>query len=395
MKFSSTILFYFAFFLIHLTKLGWLVSIPAVYFYISSFVNKVFQYRPAFIVYVLLFYSFIQIIVKTGFQNLGFSAVLDAKLLMMFGIFLFFFSFSRFYKVNINYYLQTVIASLFLYFLLFYLIQGNLVNFVLIRGDIGAVVIIAFCYLIPFSKEQIKKNIIWIFLGLLLMAIFQGRASILVGCIILGYFIYISLVHKAIEKKIFSLYLFLFATFLMVAVFIFSSRAFDISESFSGITVIESEARLMALYVLYEVLNKMTISEIIFGNGLGVDYSQNIQCNLKFVCLHMQNIMTGNQGIYPAIGFHNEWIRIFVTFGIVGIVLTFAFFYYLWAKIRIEDSVLLKQKKIRFQLLLISSVCLMFSHGVLGTTITGFIILSTLALGYSDIQKESKLRYEI
>ena len=122
-------------------------------------------------------------------------------------------------------------------------------------------------------------------------------------------------------------YFFLGAIFIGLISLVFFSRASDISSNF-GVSAIESEARLLAFIVFYDVANSFTISEWLFGRGFGIDFSTNINCSrvLPLVCFHMENIIMGNNGIYPAIGFHNELIRILVTTGLFGLIFDIYFF---------------------------------------------------------------------
>tara|TARA_A100001015_G_C14878709_1_gene667442 strand:- start:642 stop:1154 length:513 start_codon:yes stop_codon:yes gene_type:complete len=158
-------------------------------------------------------------------------------------------------------------------------------------------------------------------------------------------------------------------------------RAEDISNSW-GVGVIESEARIMALYVFYEVLQQMSLMQLIFGSGFGIDYSENVECNFRFMCLHMQNIAIGNADTYPAVGFHNELIRVFLTTGLVGLMIFMISISSFWKSTTLDSSSEGLKNLLYMRSVVIIIMASMFSHGIIGTTITGFVLLFTLAVLY-------------
>ena len=91
----------------------------------------------------------------------------------------------------------------------------------------------------------------------------------------------------------------------------------------------------------------------------------------------------GNNGIYPAIGFHNELIRILVTTGLFGLMLIFLFLSSLWRKKINSISEANQIYAIRLNSLIVLFTISTFSHGILGSTITSFVILSAMATTYS------------
>ena len=138
----------------------------------------------------------------------------------------------------------------------------------------------------------------------------------------------------------------------------------------------------MALYVFYEVWQQMTFTQYLFGSGFGVDYSENVECSFRFMCLHMQNIAIGNADTYPAVGFHNELIRIFLTTGFFGVALFLFFLSSLWKSVEPNQSFESLKNHLYLRSMIIIVLTSMFSHGIIGTTITGFALLFTIAVLY-------------
>ena len=120
---------------------------------------------------------------------------------------------------------------------------------------------------------------------MLLFVIYQGRASILVATVVLIYFVVFAIRNKMISKRIFPIFV-LFPLFVaLIMLQLMYARASDISASWD-VGVLESEARIMALYVFYEVLQQMSTMQYLFGSGFGVDYSENVECYFRFICAY-------------------------------------------------------------------------------------------------------------
>ncbi len=379
MKISKGNSFFLIFFMIHILKLGWLVALPNIYFYISSVLNRAWSHKPMLYVFIFIIYSFLLFI--PNITNLSTATLLDLKPIIMLGILPYFFIFSKKVNVNLQDFSKCIVVVIYFYIcvqlLLFQEIEGK----ILIRGDVGILALISFIFFIPFNSAELKNNFIWIVLVIGLFLIYQGRASIVVATIVLTYFVAFAIKHKLISKQIFPLFILLPLIISALMIQLMYMRAEDISNSW-GVGVIESEARIMALYVFYEVLQQMSLMQLIFGSGFGIDYSENVECNFRFMCLHMQNIAIGNADTYPAVGFHNELIRVFLTTGLVGLMIFMISISSFWKSTTLDSSSEGLKNLLYMRSVVIIIMASMFSHGIIGTTITGFVLLFTLAVLY-------------
>ena len=77
MKISKGNSFFLIFFMIHILKLGWLVALPNIYFYISSVLNKVWSHKPMLYIFIFIIYSFLLFI--PNITNLSTATLLDLK----------------------------------------------------------------------------------------------------------------------------------------------------------------------------------------------------------------------------------------------------------------------------------------------------------------------------
>ncbi len=328
----------------------------------------------AFIIYsVILFLA--------NITNISAAALLDLKPIIMLGILPYFFVLSKYIKIDLKDFSKFIVLIIYSYILVQLLLFQEIERQILIRGDVGVLALVSLIFFIPFNIKELKENFIWLFLIMLLFIIYQGRASILVATIVIIYFVIFAIKNKMITKKIFPVFVIFPLIVGLIMLQLMLSRASDINESWN-IGVFESEARIMALYVFYEVWQQMTFTQYLFGSGFGVDYSESVECHFRFMCLHMQNIAIGNADTYPAVGFHNELIRIFLTTGFFGLALFLFFLSSLWRKVKPNQSFESLKNHLYLRSMIIIILTSMFSHGVIGTTITGFTLLFTIAVLY-------------
>ena len=379
MKISKSNSFFLLFFFIHIFKLGWLVALPNLFFYFSSLLNKALNYKPMIIIFLFIIYSVILFLVNI--TNISTAALLDLKPIIMLGILPYFFVLSKHIKIDLKDFSKFIILVIYSYILIQLLLFQEIEGKVLIRGDVGILALVSLIFFIPFNMTELKNNFIWLLLIMLLFVIYQGRASILVATVVLIYFVVFAIRNKMISKRIFPIFV-LFPLFVaLIMLQLMYARASDISASWD-VGVLESEARIMALYVFYEVLQQMSTMQYLFGSGFGVDYSENVECYFRFMCLHMQNISIGNADTYPAVGFHNELIRIFLTTGFFGVALFLFFLSSLWKNVRPNQPLESLKNHLYLRSMIIIILTSMFSHGIIGTTITGFTLLFVIAVLY-------------
>ena len=302
----------------------------------------------------------------------------------MLSIFPSFILFDKIYSPKLEDIAKIIIYSILIIMISSVIFKFNYMN-IIIRGDIGLIAMVALVLILPMSIDDLKRYIFVFFMLFLSFLLIQGRASMLAGAIAIGFLLLKSHNYRLIEKKIYKYYFVLGIIFLFLVGLVFITRAVDISNNY-GVSVAESEARFLAFVVFYDVLSSFSLFEWLFGRGFGIDFSENIDCGrvLPLVCLHMENIIIGNNGIYPAVGFHNELIRIFVSTGLIG---TFIFFFFvrsLWRK-KISNiaSKTNQLYAIRLNSLIVLFLISLFSHGILGSTITSFVILSSMGIIYS------------
>ena len=379
MKISKANSFFLLFFFIHISKLGWLVALPNLFFYLSSLLNKALNYKPMILIFAFIIYSVILFL--ANITNISAAALLDLKPIIMLGILPYFFVLSKYIKIDLKDFSKFIVLIIYSYILVQLLLFQEIERQILIRGDVGVLALVSLIFFIPFNIKELKENFIWLFLIMLLFIIYQGRASILVATIVIIYFVIFAIKNKMITKKIFPVFVIFPLIVGLIMLQLMLSRASDINESWN-ISVFESEARIMALYVFYEVWQQMTFTQYLFGSGFGVDYSESVECHFRFMCLHMQNIAIGNADTYPAVGFHNELIRIFLTTGFFGLALFLFFLSSLWRKVKPNQSFESLKNHLYLRSMIIIILTSMFSHGVIGTTITGFTLLFTIAVLY-------------
>lgn len=382
-------LLFASFLILHVFRLQAFVLIPTVIFYLHSIVNKMYQYKAALFLYLYAIYATIIFFSSIYSSSISTAALIDFKPIFMLSIFPSFILYDKIYSPKLEDIAKIIIYSILIIMISSVIFKFNYMN-IIIRGDIGLIAMVALILILPMSVDDLKK---YIFIFLILFVSFlliQGRASMLAGAIAIGFLLSKSHNFRLVEKKIYKYYFVLGIIFIFIVGSVFIVRAVDISNNY-GVSVAESEARFLAFIVLYDVLSSFSLFEWLFGRGFGIDFSENIDCGrvLPLVCLHMENIIIGNNGIYPAVGFHNELIRIFVSTGIIG---TFIFFFFvgsLWRKkIRNIGSKTNQLYAIRLNALIVLFLISLFSHGILGSTITSFVILSSMGIIYSKSIKK-------
>tara|TARA_B000000565_G_C23767739_1_gene370984 strand:+ start:550 stop:1725 length:1176 start_codon:yes stop_codon:yes gene_type:complete len=379
---------FFSFLFIHIFRLGALAAIPAAIFYLLSGVNQIFKFKASFYIFIYVLYCALVFISSVSLSAVSTASLIDLKPIFMLSVFPCFVLFDRLFSPKIDEIAKVIIFTVLMIMTLSFIFQFNYMN-IIIRGDIGLISMVALILLLPMSFKDLKRYIPLFVMLFLCFILIQGRASMLAGGIAIGFLLIQSIKAGLIERRILKYYFFLGAIFIGLISLVFFSRASDISSNF-GVSAIESEARLLAFIVFYDVANSFTISEWLFGRGFGIDFSTNINCSrvLPLVCFHMENIIMGNNGIYPAIGFHNELIRILVTTGLFGLILIFIFLKSLWRKKINAISEVNKIYAIRLNSLIVLFIISTFSHGILGSTITSFVILSAMAITYSKALKK-------
>jgi len=372
-----------SFLILHVFRLQSFVLIPTVIFYLHSIVNKMYQYKAALFLYLYAIYATI-IFFSSIYPSITTAALIDFKPIFMLSIFPSFILFDKIYSPKLEDIAKIIIYSVLIIMISSVIFKFNYMN-IIIRGDIGLIAMVALVLILPMSIDDLKRYIFVFFMLFLSFLLIQGRASMLAGAIAIGFLLLKSHNYRLIEKKIYKYYFVLGIIFLFLVGLVFITRAVDISNNY-GVSVAESEARFLAFVVFYDVLSSFSLFEWLFGRGFGIDFSENIDCGRvsPLVCLHMENIIIGNNGIYPAVGFHNELIRIFVSTGSIG---TFIFFFFvrsLWRK-KISNiaSKTNQLYAIRLNSLIVLFLISLFSHGILGSTITSFVILSTMGIIYS------------
>ncbi len=388
LKLSRYELIYVLFFLIHIFKLGWLVLIPNALFYLLSLFNKSYKNLAAFFIFLYAVHSSILLVLTVDIGSLR-AAMIDFKLVSMLGIFVFFSYWSRKRYFDLNGFGRLIIISILSYVVISVLLNGYLDQRVLIRGDAGLLLIVALIFLLPFDLGMLRRNVIWLVIIFALLLIYQGRASMALGSLGITYYLYNALRYRLFSKALIPFYIVLPIVMVLAMLMVYTDRANDIKDSI-GASVVESEARFMAFFVLLDVVARSSVLQLLFGNGFGIDYATKIDCLNSFVCLHVDNIVHGNDGIYPALGFHNELIRIFLTTGFLGVSFITGFFMSLWIPAR--KQLTRESLKLRLQLntLLIVFAVSFFSHGVLGTTMTGFVLLACTAALSNNFRNRSK-----
>ena len=379
---------FFSFLFIHIFRLGALAAIPAAIFYLLSGMNQIFKFKASFYIFIYVLYCALVFISSVSLSAVSTASLIDLKPIFMLSVFPCFVLFDRLFSPKIDEIAKVIIFTVLMIMTLSFIFQFNYMN-IIIRGDIGLISMGALIWLLPMSFKDLKRYIPLFVMLFLCFILIQGRASMLAGGIAIGFLLIQSIKAGLIERRILKYYFFLGAIFIGLISLVFFSRASDISSNF-GVSAIESEARLLAFIVFYDVANSFTISEWLFGRGFGIDFSTNINCSrvLPLVCFHMENIIMGNNGIYPAIGFHNELIRILVTTGLFGLILIFIFLKSLWRKKINAISEVNKIYAIRLNSLIVLFIISTFSHGILGSTITSFVILSAMAITYSKALKK-------
>ena len=379
---------FFSFLFIHIFRLGALAAIPAAIFYLLSGMNQIFKFKASFYIFIYVLYCALVFISSVSLSAVSTASLIDLKPIFMLSVFPCFVLFDRLFSPKIDQIAKVIIFTVLMIMTLSFIFQFNYMN-IIIRGDIGLISMVALILLLPMSFKDLKRYIPLFVMLFLCFILIQGRASMLAGGIAIGFLLIQSIKAGLIERRILKYYFFLGAIFIGLISLVFFSRASDISSNF-GVSAIESEARLLAFIVFYDVANSFTISEWLFGRGFGIDFSTNINCSrvLPLVCFHMENIIMGNNGIYPAIGFHNELIRILVTTGLFGLILIFIFLKSLWRKKINAISEVNKIYAIRLNSLIVLFIISTFSHGILGSTITSFVILSAMAITYSKALKK-------
>jgi len=376
-------LLFASFLILHVFRLQSFVLIPTVIFYLHSIVNKMYRYKAALFLYLYAIYATI-IFFSSIYPSITTAALIDFKPIFMLSIFPSFILFDKIYSPKLEDIAKIIIYSILIIMISSVIFKFNYMN-IIIRGDIGLIAMVALVLILPMSIDDLKRYIFVFFMLFLSFLLIQGRASMLAGAIAIGFLLLKSHNYRLIEKKIYKYYFVLGIIFLFLVGLVFITRAVDISNNY-GVSVAESEARFLAFVVFYDVLSSFSLFEWLFGRGFGIDFSENIDCGrvLPLVCLHMENIIIGNNGIYPAVGFHNELIRIFVSTGLIG---TFIFFFFvrsLWRK-KISNiaSKTNQLYAIRLNSLIVLFLISLFSHGILGSTITSFVILSSMGIIYS------------
>ena len=350
--------------------------------------NQIFKFKASFYIFIYVLYCALVFISSVSLSAVSTASLIDLKPIFMLSVFPCFVLFDRLFSPKIDEIAKVIIFTVLMIMTLSFIFQFNYMN-IIIRGDIGLISMVALILLLPMSFKDLKRYIPLFVMLFLCFILIQGRASMLAGGIAIGFLLIQSIKAGLIERRILKYYFFLGAIFIGLISLVFFSRASDISSNF-GVSAIESEARLLAFIVFYDVANSFTISEWLFGRGFGIDFSTNINCSrvLPLVCFHMENIIMGNNGIYPAIGFHNELIRILVTTGLFGLILIFIFLKSLWRKKINAISEVNKIYAIRLNSLIVLFIISTFSHGILGSTITSFVILSAMAITYSKALKK-------
>ena len=377
LKLSQYKLIYVLFFLLHIFKLGWVVLIPNALFYLLSLLNKSYKNPATFLIFLYAVYSTILLVLTVDIGSPR-AAMIDFKLVSMFGIFAFFSYWSRKRYFDLHGFGKLITISILSYVVISFLLNGYLYQRVLIRGDAGLLLVVALIFFLPFNTGALRRNFIWIVIIFALLLIYQGRASMALGSLGIAYYLYNAVRYRLISKGLVPFYIVLPIVMALAMLIVYTDRANDIADTV-GASVVDSEARFMAFFVLLDVVERSSVLQLLFGNGFGIDYATKMNCLNSFVCLHVDNIVHGNDGIYPALGFHNELIRIFLTTGFLGVSFITAFFMLLWIPARKHLTQESLKRRLHLNTLLIVFATSFFSHGVLGTTITGFVMLAFTA----------------
>ncbi len=376
------------FYIVHFLRISWFPIIPAFFSFIFTYKFKLYNIKSIFYVFAYCALGFILFLINSDFSNGVRPALIDFKQFFLLLIYPSFYYFNKTFPININLVAKNIILlSLFSSILIG---LGVFPQNTIIRTDATFLIASSFIILIPKNKEDLKFFSPYYFLIFYLLLAYLGRTTILALVVALFYYIIkirkIPLVSSFIKR----LYFIFFVLFLLLGIVIFAIRASDIFAS-TGTSFVENESRFLAMFLFFsQVIPQLNIFELIFGVGFGVDFSQYMDTDNFIINIHINNIISGNNNIYPALGFHNEFIRIFLLTGLTGSYFMFLFLRSFFQKINYSDAYH-SYNCIRLNSFLILVLVSMFGHGFFGSTITSVWALFVLSNLKSEI-KSRKLK---
>tara|TARA_B100000131_G_scaffold258922_1_gene254325 strand:+ start:471 stop:1472 length:1002 start_codon:yes stop_codon:yes gene_type:complete len=314
-------------------------------------------------------------------------SLIDVKQFFLFMIYPSFYYFNKTYSIS----LKQVAKHMIILSLIssFAVSAGFFPPNTIIRTDATYLIASSFLILIPRSNRDLRRYLIYYLIIFYLLLAYLGRTTILALVIALLYFMIKSRKSSLISSSVKKLYLILFLLFTGLGFAIFAIRASDIFAT-TGTSFVNNESRLLAMYLfLFQVIPQLNFFELIFGAGFGVDYSSYMSTSNFIINIHIDNIVTGNNNMYPALGFHNEFIRIFLLTGAIGFFIFMKFLSSFYIKIDAHDSHY-NLKCIGLNTFLIMVLVSMFGHGFFGSTITSAWTLFALSYLKSETKKFSR-----
>ena len=372
------------FYFVHFLRISWFPALPGVLSLIFSFKLKLYNIKNIFYVMIYSLIGLVFFMLNSDFSNGLSPALIDLKQFFIFLMYPSFYYFNKTHNVDI-----TVLAKLIV---LLSLISSFMIGFglfppnTIIRTDATYLIASSFILLLPKNAKEVKENFIYYLFIIYLLLAYLGRTTILALVISLMYYILIARKTNIVSRQIKYIYYMMFSLFTILGLFIFAVRASDIFTT-TGTSFVENESRFLAIYLfVFQVIPNLSLIEFISGAGFGVDYSQYMNTANLIINLHIDNIVTGNNNMYPALGFHNEFIRIFLLTGILGFSFAMLFLSSFYKKINYYNSKILIGQ-LRLNTFLILVFISMFGHGFFGSTITSTWTLFIFANLKSDLTK--------
>jgi len=370
------------FYTVHFLRLSWFPAIPAFLSAVFTYKFKLYKIRSIFYIFLYCTIGIVMFLINNDQSNGLTPALIDAKQFFLFMIYPSFYYFNKTYSVNLERVAKHMIILSFVSFLA--ILVGLFPPNTIIRTDATYLIASSFLILIPKASFDLRRFFIIYFIIIFLLLAYLGRTTILALVIALFYYMIKTRNSQLISSYVKKLYPIFLILFTGLGLAIFAIRASDIFAT-TGTSFVENESRLLAMYLFFfQIIPQLNLFELIFGVGFGVDYSTFMNTTNFIINIHIDNIVTGNNNIYPALGFHNEFIRIFLLTGVFGFFLFMKFLSSFYNKIDYKDPYH-SLKCIRLNTFLIMVIVSMFGHGFFGSTITSAWTLFALSHLKSNI----------
>jgi hypothetical protein len=241
------------------------------------------------------------------------------------------------------------------------------------RGDLGAIIVLSFPHVFMAFRRKMLSNLQFFSLmafALLALMVLGGRTALITFVLVFIFLIYYDTkqsdllrLHKVKIRHAFYCMLSIVSVVGMYSVFI--SRLGG-----GGVTALENEARYIAYWILLNIIDSASLTNLFFGFGYGAVY-EGFADGIPLAEDHVEQIkFSSGVDHYVSWGFHNAIVRNFLILGLLGSSIFYIWQYSFWRCLRGKHL----ESIYSMRALVLASLLISFSNGIYGITILGFYI---------------------